>query len=246
MSRVEFLRSLGATCKNYNWSWSFIDETNKRIIFGAWDHLKSADGKSVLILSHDWRVDSQGRKKPGYKQSIEHINKILYDGYSLYIFYQIRQEKTTASGAAKIKDFEKNIVRKYLTKINSNWYATDEEHYSYTPEIDNDYYEGRQLERLATYYERDPKARQACIDAHGYTCHICGFNFEKVYGSIGKNYIQVHHIKPLHHIAKYHKVDPVNDLIPLCANCHVMIHNGMKVRTIEQLREILERTNHSN
>lgn len=93
MSRVEFLRSLGATCKNYNWSWSFIDETNKRIIFGAWDHLKSADGKSVLILSHDWRVDSQGRKKPGYKQSIEHINKILYDGYSLYIFYQIRQEK---------------------------------------------------------------------------------------------------------------------------------------------------------
>lgn len=37
MSRTEFLRSLGATCKNDMWSWSFIDETNKRIIFGAWE-----------------------------------------------------------------------------------------------------------------------------------------------------------------------------------------------------------------
>lgn len=63
MSRTEFLRSLGATCKNYSWSWSFIDETNKRIIFGAWEDLKSIDGKSVLILSHKWKENEQGRKK---------------------------------------------------------------------------------------------------------------------------------------------------------------------------------------
>ncbi|HGW6614099.1 TPA: HNH endonuclease [Escherichia coli] len=242
MSRTEFLRSLGATCKNYSWSWSFIDETNKRIIFGAWEDLKSIDGKSVLILSHKWKENEQGRKKSGYSQSIEHINKILYEGYNLYTFCQVRDEIKTSSGAAKIKDFEKKIVRKYLTKINGDWYATDEEYYSYTPNVDKEYYEGEQQERRITYYERDPKARQACIEAHGYTCQVCGFNFEKTYGKLGKNYIQVHHIKPLHKIAKRYKVDPVKDLIPLCANCHVMIHIGMDVRSIEDLRELIKKS----
>lgn len=235
MSRTEFMRSMGATCKNDNWSWSFIDETNKRIIFGAWEDLRTPDGKKVLILSKNWRVDAKGRKKPGFSQSIEHIEKILYEGYRLYTFSQTRHEKTTAGGSARIKHFERKIVPKYLTKIDGDWYATDEDQYSYTPDVERDYYEGEKRERLSTYYERDPKARQACIDAHGYTCKSCGFNFEETYGELGKNYIQVHHIVPLHKIGKRYKVDPINDLVLLCANCHVMIHIGQDQRSVEDL-----------
>lgn len=47
MSRTEFLRSLGATCKNDMWSWSFIDETNKRIIF---EHGRILDQQMQLKL----------------------------------------------------------------------------------------------------------------------------------------------------------------------------------------------------
>lgn len=32
MSRTDFIQSLGATCKNWAWSWSFIDEVNKPAI----------------------------------------------------------------------------------------------------------------------------------------------------------------------------------------------------------------------
>jgi 5-methylcytosine-specific restriction protein A len=235
MSRTEFMRELGATCKNDNWSWSFIDDTNKRIIFGAWEDLKSEDGTKALIVSNNWRVDAFGKKKPGFSQSMEHIEKILYEGYSLYTFSQTRQEKTTDGGSAKIKHFERKIVRKYLTKIDGDWYATDEESYTYTPELESEYYEGEKRERTIQYYERDPKARQACIDAHGYTCKSCGFNFEETYGELGKNYIQVHHIVPLYKIGKRYKVDPINDLVPLCANCHVMIHIGQKQKAVEDL-----------
>lgn len=47
MSRTEFLRSLGATCKNDMWSWSFIDETNKRIIL---EHGRILDQQMQLKL----------------------------------------------------------------------------------------------------------------------------------------------------------------------------------------------------
>ncbi|CFR13236.1 Uncharacterised protein [Yersinia kristensenii] len=40
MSRTDFIKSLGATCKNWTWSWSFIDDVNKKIIFGAWEDLR--------------------------------------------------------------------------------------------------------------------------------------------------------------------------------------------------------------
>jgi Predicted restriction endonuclease len=237
MSRAEFMRSLGATCKNDNWSWSFIDERNKRIIFGAWEDLRTADGKKVLILSKDWQVNAKGRKKLGFSQSLEHIEKVLYEGYNLFTFSQTRRAKTTEGGAAKIKHFEREIVPKYLTKIDGDWYATDEDQYSYTPDVEREYYEGEKRERLSSYYERDPKARKACLDEYGYICRACDFNFEKIYGELGKNYIQVHHIKPLHKIGKRYKIDPINDLVPLCANCHVMIHIGTIERTIEDLRK---------
>ncbi|MGI2172402.1 HNH endonuclease [Shewanella sp. MF05960] len=42
-------------------------------------------------------------------------------------------------------------------------------------------------------YERDPKARKACIAKFGAICQVCDFDFEKTYGAIGKGFIHVHH-----------------------------------------------------
>ena len=73
-------------------------------------------------------------------------------------------------------------------------------------------------------YERSRAARQACIQAHGATCAICGFDFAKAYGPQFAGIIQVHHIVPLHETGESHEVDPVRDLIPVCPNCHVALH----------------------
>ncbi|TBX35262.1 hypothetical protein EYY67_09770 [Rahnella victoriana] len=89
-------------------------------------------------------------------------------------------------------------------------------------------------------YERDPQARQKCIDYYGYVCVVCGFEFEKVYGALGKNFIHVHHLKPLGEIRKAYEVDPVKDLRPVCPNCHAMLHRREPALSIEELKTHLK------
>lgn len=85
-------------------------------------------------------------------------------------------------------------------------------------------YEGDANEIKSRKYERNPVARRICIDKYGCRCAICGFDFEKEYGEIGKGFIEVHHIIPVSAIGQQYVINPENDLIPLCSNCHSMIH----------------------
>jgi 5-methylcytosine-specific restriction protein A len=70
-------------------------------------------------------------------------------------------------------------------------------------------------------FERSPAARAACLIHHGYDCSCCGFNFQRTCGSAGANLIHVHHLVPFSAIREGYTVDPVRDLVPVCANCHV-------------------------
>lgn len=53
---------------------------------------------------------------------------------------------------------------------------------------------------------------------------MCEFDFEDTYGEWGKNYIEVHHLKPLSSRDESILVNPKLDLICVCSNCHRMIH----------------------
>lgn len=91
-------------------------------------------------------------------------------------------------------------------------------------------------------YERNALARKDCIKKHGYRCAVCEFDFEKVYGKIGENFIHVHHIIPLHKIKKGYIVNGETDLVPVCPNCHAMLHkevNGTCL-SVEELRETIK------
>jgi 5-methylcytosine-specific restriction protein A len=85
-------------------------------------------------------------------------------------------------------------------------------------------------------YERDPAARRACIARWGTACVVCGFSFEKTYGERGRDYIHVHHLDPLARAGGEVEVDPERDLRPVCANCHAMIHRGLDMLTLEELK----------
>ena len=62
-------------------------------------------------------------------------------------------------------------------------------------------------------------------------CNCCNFNFHDFYGEqIGKGFIEIHHTKP---IFKYEDEDLENtlkialqNLTPVCSNCHRMIHRN--------------------
>ena len=89
-------------------------------------------------------------------------------------------------------------------------------------------------------YEQDPDARRACIAHHGTSCAACGFSFEQKYGGIGRDFIPVHHLVPVSQLGSSYELDPISDLVPLCANCHAMAHQGVSTpRTVAELRRII-------
>lgn len=102
-----------------------------------------------------------------------------------------------------------------------------------------EYFEGDPVEVRQTRYERDPKAREDCLKYFGYACQACKLNFEHRYGEIGREFIHVHHIEPLSIIGRKRKIEPTKDLIPLCPNCHAMIHKLPPPQTLDILRGIL-------
>lgn len=104
--------------------------------------------------------------------------------------------------------------------------------------------EGNPYSLTITKYERNPYARGKCLEHYGYTCQICKIDFEKDYGEIGKEFIHVHHLTPLSSIKSLYEVNPIEDLIPLCPNCHSMAHRKKIPFTIEELKKIYNRASH--
>jgi len=102
--------------------------------------------------------------------------------------------------------------------------------------------EGAIKEYYGKRYERNPANRKKAIKIHGLTCKACNFNFEEVYGERGTDFIEVHHLKPICTFeGEAQAIDPKTDLLPLCSNCHRMIHRRLNnIMTIEQLQEIMK------
>jgi hypothetical protein len=109
-------------------------------------------------------------------------------------------------------------------------------------EEDDFYTDGAIKEYYGKRYERNPENRRKAIEIHGLCCVVCDFNFEEVYGERGKDFIEVHHVKPLSTIGEEVAIDPKNDLVPVCANCHRMIHRRKDdVLSVEELKGLIRR-----
>ena len=93
-------------------------------------------------------------------------------------------------------------------------------------------------------YERNPKARKACIDHYSeddgkIRCQICGFEFSEHYGEALKGMIHIHHLVEISSIKEEYVVDPVKDMIPVCPNCHAVIHKRSPPYSPDDVRKML-------
>lgn len=100
--------------------------------------------------------------------------------------------------------------------------------------------EGKVVQIYVDRFERNQKARMRCIEHYGDKCYICEFDFSKAYGDIAKGFIHVHHLKQLSEIKSEYQIDPINDLIPVCANCHSVIHLTRPPMTIKEMKRKLK------
>lgn len=87
--------------------------------------------------------------------------------------------------------------------------------------------------------KRNRAIRNLCAERDHYTCQVCGFNFESVYGERGKGFIEIHHTKPVSSYDGEHEVR-LEDIVALCSNCHSMIHYGGKLMSVDELKEVIK------
>lgn len=134
------------------------------------------------------------------------------------------------------------ITESELFYINCEYEELVEQNFELESIVDVKNPEGAKKEYYVTRYERDPVNRQNAIRIHGLTCHVCGFNFKGFYGDIGENFIEVHHIKPLHTLDEEVIINPETDLVCVCSNCHSMIHHKKDaILTVDELKELIRK-----
>lgn len=100
---------------------------------------------------------------------------------------------------------------------------------------DRSYLERDERERKM---EEDPKIRLQVLKNHGLNCDICGFNYENTYGELGKGLIQIHCMQ--HGDGTKGNCEKEEDFIPICENCHILVHKleGTGI-TLRELRDLV-------
>lgn len=151
----------------------------------------------------------------------------------LSLYQHIEYYEETSGASVKTG---KKIYLKYYDLIKDEFGDT-----VFPNEVDVDlkYSEGKTKQVTVNSYERNPLARQKCIEHFGLSCQVCEFNFEQRFGELGKNFIHVHHLVEISTIGKEYSINPITDLIPVCPNCHAMLHKRNPAYSLEELKLLI-------
>ena len=110
-------------------------------------------------------------------------------------------------------------------------------------EISPTYSEGSAKRVFVNRYERAQSARRRCLEVYGAVCHICRVDLATIYGPSAAGLVHVHHVVPLAEVGESYEVDPERDLIPVCPNCHAVVHlRRANPFTVLEVREMIDRT----
>ncbi len=104
--------------------------------------------------------------------------------------------------------------------------------------------EGRVLTRLHKIRERnhdivERKKAKVLQETGCLACEVCSFDFTDRYGDLGHGFIECHHILPLSVLRPSQKTR-LTDLALVCANCHRMLHRGLKWLSVGELQALLK------
>jgi len=182
------------------------------------------NGESQKLWGQQWKYILQGYGiKPIRPFNIKEIqvSKQNYDSAVNYAYL--------------LKEDEEIVLKQFSLDAILNLPAFPDE----LPDKSTEYYEGKKKTVFINTYERNPKARQECINHYGVICCICGFDFGKTYGCEFNGKIHIHHLKMISEFDREYIIDPVEDLRPVCPNCHMIIHSRELPYTIEEVKSFL-------
>lgn len=166
-------------------------------------------------------------------------------------------DKLLENWLAHDSDELKNIILKHKSKfdrqdielINNAFYKAPEsdillaQEFGYDPN-EVSFKEGRLKFRLHLTKERnhrlvtDAKALWNRQQNGRVVCSVCSFSFTETYGKVGEDFIEAHHTRPIAQLAPDTKIT-IADMVPVCSNCHSMLHRSRPWLTVGQLKVIV-------
>ncbi|WP_036132418.1 HNH endonuclease [Marinobacter nitratireducens] len=140
-----------------------------------------------------------------------------------------------------VRDISQAVFEHILSKATSLPLTSDSGRDGGQGRLTSTSIEGKKKVVYSTVYERDSNLRAQAIEIHGLTCKACGFNFGETYGPYGKGLIHIHHIRPLFEAGEAQYVNPETDLVPLCANCHTIVHRRRnRTLTVDEVKSLIQ------
>lgn len=173
--------------------------------------------------------------KTNSRASWDSIKALTSPGAEVHLFYRNadRAPWTYAGLATPV------FVEEEAVPVRVRWTFTDPSPASTITSPAGTHTEGAKKTRYVTTYERSGRARADCLKHYGARCCVCKLDFSKRYGDIGAGFMHVHHLKPVAGgEGKAVKVDPIQDLRPVCPNCHAMLHRQRPPLSIQQLLSV--------
>ena len=100
---------------------------------------------------------------------------------------------------------------------------------------------GSRIQVSVNGYERNRHNRERAIAFHGDSCLACEMRMADIYGVIAEGFIHIHHVRSLATAGEY-TPDIETELIPLCPNCHSVVHLTDPPMPLEELKQRIEET----
>src|SRR5579862_2916336 len=174
-----------------------VQDATFPIIASAIEHLHRDPKKFVtrqkiaqLLLRNNKKLLETWYKKTNRKKSIDEYAGNMVDWFSrkwtdsdpkwLWLFNKFRRSEEKIDGCHAYRPISPSAVNVFPDEV-------EEEVVKRLPE-------GAVFKKLVNAYERNPLARQKCIDKYGTNCFICGFSFGAKYGKCVEGLIHVHHL----------------------------------------------------
>lgn len=149
--------------------------------------------------------------------------------YGMYVFDHtgLQRDRFTRL-VGRISDFFQTVARTVAAKDYS-----DREAYA---KIEN-----RRLVQRHLLRERNSHISTLRKQQDNYICQVCGFDFSKRYGHLGRNFAEAHHRIPLN-ASNVVRRTSIEDLVTVCPNCHRMLHRMKGTREdITGLKQLLQK-----
>lgn len=209
---------------------------------------KNPEKKKVFAVKKtgNWGLTTGNTRKGGQKgdtTTIHRLKKLAdLDLFSENDFENYKGDLHKAIGGNHVDARDIMLFLNARVVESQQYHSISKESQELGLEEYNSVTEGNRRQVVVNLYERDKSIRDKVLAMKRgrVSCEVCGFDFESVYGKLGKGFIHVHHKKPLFSIGENYHPDIENDFALVCPNCHAMLHRNRKdILTVEKLREMI-------